>query len=141
MAIALFIGISSAIYLNEYSKQGRFVHFLRLAILNLAGVPSIVFGLFGMGMFVLFMPLLQNFDNSGAPSLPELVLVDLPLGEYWPEHGGLCPEDLAEKVELLDRERMPAWPHHAIAPRTLGSVEARIGPFDQRIHVGVTQDT
>lgn len=70
MLIALFIGISSAIYLNEYSKQGRFVHFLRLAILNLAGVPSIVFGLFGMGMFVLFMPMLQNFDNPGAPSLP-----------------------------------------------------------------------
>jgi phosphate transport system permease protein len=70
MFIALFIGISSAIYLNEYSKQGRFVHFIRLAILNLAGVPSIVFGLFGMGMFVLFMPMLQSFDNPAAPSLP-----------------------------------------------------------------------
>lgn len=70
MAIALFIGISSAIYLNEYSKQGRFVHFLRLAILNLAGVPSIVFGLFGMGMFVLFMPFLQNFSNPAVPSMP-----------------------------------------------------------------------
>ena len=70
MFIALFIGISSAIYLNEYSKQGRFVHFLRLAILNLAGVPSIVFGLFGMGMFVLFMPFLQHFDNPSVPSLP-----------------------------------------------------------------------
>lgn len=70
MFIALFIGISSAIYLNEYSRQGRFVHFLRLAILNLAGVPSIVFGLFGMGMFVLFMPMLQHFDNPSVPSLP-----------------------------------------------------------------------
>lgn len=70
MAIALFIGISAAVYLNEYSKQGRFVHFLRLAILNLAGVPSIVFGLFGMGMFVLFMPMLQNFDHPSVPSLP-----------------------------------------------------------------------
>ncbi len=70
MFIALFIGISSAIYLNEYSTQGRFVHFLRLAILNLAGVPSIVFGLFGMGMFVLFMPFLQNFSNPTVPSLP-----------------------------------------------------------------------
>ncbi len=70
MAIALFIGISSAIYLNEYSSQGRLVHFIRLAILNLAGVPSIVFGLFGMGMFVLFMPMLQNFDNPATLSLP-----------------------------------------------------------------------
>lgn len=70
MAIALFIGIASAIYLNEYSGQGRFVHFIRLAILNLAGVPSIVFGLFGVGLFVHFMPLLQGFDNPAAPSLP-----------------------------------------------------------------------
>ncbi len=70
MAIALFIGISSAIYLNEYSKQGRFVYFVRLAILNLAGVPSIVFGLFGLGLFVGFMPLLQGFSNPTVPSLP-----------------------------------------------------------------------
>ena len=70
MAIALFIGISSAIYLNEYSTQGRFVHFVRLAILNLAGVPSIVFGLFGLGLFVVFMPVLQNFANPAVLSLP-----------------------------------------------------------------------
>ncbi|EDY21239.1 phosphate ABC transporter, inner membrane subunit PstA [Chthoniobacter flavus Ellin428] len=70
MAIALFIGISSAIYLNEYSKQGRFVHFVRLAILNLAGVPSIVFGLFGFALFVMFMPMLQDFRNPTVLSFP-----------------------------------------------------------------------
>jgi phosphate transport system permease protein len=70
MAIALFIGVSAAIYLNEYSKNGRFVHFVRLAILNLAGVPSIVFGLFGLGLFVVFMPVLQNFHNPAVPSMP-----------------------------------------------------------------------
>ena len=53
MAIALFLGVSSAIYLSEYARDGRFVRFIRLAILNLAGVPSIVFGLFGLAMFVL----------------------------------------------------------------------------------------
>jgi phosphate transport system permease protein len=70
MAIALFIGVSSAIYLSEYSKQGRFVHFIRLAILNLAGVPSIVFGLFGLGLFVVFMPMLQSFQNPSVLSIP-----------------------------------------------------------------------
>ena len=70
MAIALFIGISAAIYLNEYSKQGRAVHFIRLAILNLAGVPSIVFGLFGLGLFVHFMPMLQPFPVDSALSIP-----------------------------------------------------------------------
>jgi phosphate transport system permease protein len=54
MAIALFLGVSAAIYLNEYAREGRFIRFIRLAILNLAGVPSIVFGLFGFGMFVIF---------------------------------------------------------------------------------------
>jgi phosphate transport system permease protein len=67
MTIALFIGVSAA---SEYSKQGRFVHFVRLAILNLAGVPSIVFGLFGLGLFVIFMPVLQSFSNPGVLSLP-----------------------------------------------------------------------
>lgn len=54
MTIALFLGISAAIYLNEYAKDGALIRFIRLAILNLAGVPSIVFGLFGFGMFVVF---------------------------------------------------------------------------------------
>ena len=54
MIIALFLGILSAIYLSEYAKDTRFIRLIRLSIINLAGVPSIVFGLFGMGMFVLF---------------------------------------------------------------------------------------
>jgi phosphate transport system permease protein len=70
MTIALFIGISAAIYLSEYSKQGRAVQFIRLAILNLAGVPSIVFGLFGLGLFVHFMPMLDNFNSDVAFSIP-----------------------------------------------------------------------
>lgn len=54
MAIALALGVASAIYLSEYAGQGRLVRAIRLAIINLAGVPSIVFGLFGFGMFVIF---------------------------------------------------------------------------------------
>ncbi len=54
MTIALTLGVCAAIYLNEYARDGAFIRFVRLAILNLAGVPSIVFGLFGFGMFVIF---------------------------------------------------------------------------------------
>jgi len=54
MTIALVLGVSAAINLNEYASHGRFITTVRLAILNLAGVPSIVFGLFGFGMFVIF---------------------------------------------------------------------------------------
>lgn len=54
MTIALILGVAAAIYLSEYARQGKFIQFVRLSILNLAGVPSIVFGLFGFGMFVIF---------------------------------------------------------------------------------------
>ena len=51
--IALVLGVLSAIYLSEYAADGPFIRFLRLSIVNLAGVPSIVFGLFGFGLFVI----------------------------------------------------------------------------------------
>lgn len=54
IAIALSLGVLCAIYLSEYSRPGRMLQLIRLSVLNLSGVPSIVFGLFGFGMFVLF---------------------------------------------------------------------------------------
>ncbi|KAA3618359.1 MAG: phosphate ABC transporter permease PstA [Calditrichaeota bacterium] len=53
MSIAVVpIGVMAAIYLNEYANQGTIVRFIRLSVNNLAGVPSIVFGVFGLGFFV-----------------------------------------------------------------------------------------
>jgi phosphate transport system permease protein len=49
------LGVLAALYLSEYSKDGKLTRIIRLAILNLAGVPSIVHALFGLGAFVLFM--------------------------------------------------------------------------------------
>jgi len=54
MIIALFLGILSAIYLSEYARDSVTIRMIRLSIVNLAGVPSIVYGLFGMGLLVLF---------------------------------------------------------------------------------------
>ncbi|MFT6058632.1 MAG: phosphate transport system permease protein [Lentimonas sp.] len=54
ISIALTLGILCAIFLSEYSTPGRTLQLIRLSVLNLSGVPSIVFGLFGFGMFVLF---------------------------------------------------------------------------------------
>jgi len=48
-------GVIAAIYLKEYAKDGLFVRSVRIAINNLAGVPSIVFGVFGLGFFVYFV--------------------------------------------------------------------------------------
>ena len=55
IAIALPLGMATAIYLSEYARQGRFTRTIGLAIITLAGVPSIVFGLFGLGLFVVFL--------------------------------------------------------------------------------------
>ena len=53
--ISLIIGLLCAIYLSEYSRPGKILEAMRISILNLSGVPSIVFGLFGFGLFVLFL--------------------------------------------------------------------------------------
>ncbi len=50
--IALPVGVFGAVYITEYGQRSRFTRVLRLAIVNLAGVPSVVYGLFGFGFFV-----------------------------------------------------------------------------------------
>lgn len=53
MSVAVMpLGVVAAVYLHEYAKQGPLVRAIRIAIANLAGVPSIVFGLFGLGFFI-----------------------------------------------------------------------------------------
>jgi len=55
LIFALPIGIFAGVYLSEYSKDNWLTRLINLAIINLAGVPSIVFGLFGLGLFVLML--------------------------------------------------------------------------------------
>jgi phosphate transport system permease protein len=75
--LALFFGVSAAVYLSEYAKQSPFIHAIRLAILNLAGIPSIVFGLFGFSVFVLAVPII-----TATPSDRSLLTIPLFIGEY-----------------------------------------------------------
>jgi phosphate transport system permease protein len=53
--VAVPFGVVAALYLREYAKQGLLVRFVRIAVNNLAGVPSIVFGVFGLGFFIYFL--------------------------------------------------------------------------------------
>ena len=73
IAVALPLGVVSAIYLTEYAKQGTFVRLVRIGINCLAGVPSVVFGLFGLGFFVVFLQF-GSCILSGALTLGVLVL-------------------------------------------------------------------
>ncbi len=51
------LGIGAAIYLSEYAPDNQWTRSIRIAIINLAGIPSVVYGLFGLGMFVIFFKL------------------------------------------------------------------------------------
>lgn len=52
--IVMPLGVIAAIYLHEYAQEGAFTRMIRVAVINLAGVPSIVYGVFGLGF--LFTP-------------------------------------------------------------------------------------
>ena len=52
---ALPIGLLAAVYLSEYAKDNFLTRIIKLAIVNLAGVPSVVYGLFGLALFVVFL--------------------------------------------------------------------------------------
>ena len=75
--VALPIGVASAIYLNEYARPGRIVRLIRLGINNLAGVPSVVFGLFGLAFFVVYLEMgvsiLAGSLTLGLLTLPVII--------------------------------------------------------------------
>jgi phosphate transport system permease protein len=69
------LGIAAAIYLSEYAADNRWTRLIRLAIINLAGIPSVVYGLFGLGLFVLFL----NFGTSILAASLTLSIMTLPV--------------------------------------------------------------
>lgn len=73
IAIGLPLGIASAIYLTEYAREGRIIRLLKIGINCLAGVPSVVFGLFGLGFFVIFLKFGSSI-LSGSLTLGFLIL-------------------------------------------------------------------
>ncbi|MBN1614648.1 MAG: phosphate ABC transporter permease PstA [Deltaproteobacteria bacterium] len=73
IAIALPLGVASAIYLSEYARQGTIVRIIRIGVNCLAGVPSVVFGLFGLGFFVVYLKFGSSI-LSGALTLGILIL-------------------------------------------------------------------
>lgn len=73
LAIALPLGCGAAVYLAEYARPGSLLTAIRLGISNLSGVPSVVFGLFGLAVFVGFLGLGRSLV-SGSLTLALLVL-------------------------------------------------------------------
>lgn len=69
------LGIAAAIYLAEYARDSAITRTIRIAIVNLAGIPSVVYGLFGLGLFVLFL----NFGTSILAASLTLSIMTLPV--------------------------------------------------------------
>lgn len=72
---AVPLGIGAAIYLSEYAPENRWTRMIRIAIINLAGIPSVVYGLFGLGLFVLFL----NLGTSIIAGSLTLSIMTLPV--------------------------------------------------------------
>ncbi len=122
-------GVVAAVYLREYAKQGFIVRLIRIAVNNLAGVPSIVYGVFGLGFFVyflggnidaLFYPEAQPTPTFGTPGILwssiTLALLTLPVVIVATEEGlSRVPRSIREgslalgatKAETLWRTVLP----------------------------------
>ena len=75
--VSLPVGVASAIYLHEYARPGRVIRVIRLGINNLAGIPSIIFGLFGLAFFVVWLKfgvsILSGSLTLGVMTLPIII--------------------------------------------------------------------
>ena len=72
---AVPLGAAMAIYLAEYASDNLLTRLVRLSIINLSGIPSVVYGLFGLGMFVLFL----GFGSSILAGALTLAIMTLPV--------------------------------------------------------------
>lgn len=78
LGTALFsvpLGVAAAVYLAEYAQENALTRLIRVAIINLAGIPSVVYGLFGLGLFVLFL----RFGTSILSASLTLSIMTLPV--------------------------------------------------------------
>ncbi|RME49008.1 MAG: phosphate ABC transporter permease PstA [Chloroflexi bacterium] len=73
--VCIPLGVGAAIYLAEYARENWLTRLIRLAIINLAGIPSVVYGLFGLGLFVLFL----HFGTSILSGSLTLAILTLPI--------------------------------------------------------------
>ena len=69
------LGVAAAVYLAEYAQENTLTRLIRVAIINLAGIPSVVYGLFGLGLFVLFL----RFGTSILSASLTLSIMTLPV--------------------------------------------------------------
>ena len=111
MLFAAPLGIGAAIYLNEFAKDTRYTRFLRRIIQNLAGVPSIVFGLMGLTIFVR----LFGFGPSLLSGSLTLTIMALPIIVVATEEAlKSVPDSFREGARGLGSTRWQTVRHHVL---------------------------
>jgi ABC-type phosphate transport system permease subunit len=122
-ALVTPLGIVAAIYLHEYAKPGLFLRAIRISVNNLAGVPSIVFGVFGLGFFVYGMG--GFIDRGPTAPLPErwwfivalgaITTLTLPFSFLWPinPQPACCPGRRRSRMLLREQPMDLRRPAHS----------------------------
>ena len=110
-AVAVPIGIGAAIYLEEYARKDRFSRFIEVNVANLAGVPSIIYGLLGLDLFVRLMHLGRSL-LAGALTLALLVLPIVIISAR--EAIRTVPSSIREAAYALGATRWQTIQHHVL---------------------------
>ena len=112
------IGVMSGIYMNEYAPKGKLVRFIRVMTNNLSGIPSIVFGLFGMALFVNYL----GFGDSILAGSLTLGLLWVPIVIRTTEEAlKAIPDTLREGSRALGATKLQTiW--HVILPMAMPNV-------------------
>lgn len=117
--VCLPLAIGAAIYLAEYARDTRLTRWVRLAIVNLAGIPSIVYGLFGLGAFVLFL----RFGTSILAGSLTLGIMTLPVVISTAEEAILSvPQEFRLVSQSLGATRWQTIRHQVLPHATPGII-------------------
>ncbi|HML22886.1 MAG TPA: phosphate ABC transporter permease PstA [Aggregatilinea sp.] len=117
--VCIPLAIGAAIYLAEYAGDNRLTRWVRLAIVNLAGIPSIVYGLFGLGAFVLFL----NLGTSIAAGSLTLGIMTLPVVISTAEEAILSvPQEFRTVSQSLGATRWQTIRHQVLPHATPGII-------------------
>lgn len=117
--IAIPVGVASAVYLEEYARQNRLSRFIEVNIANLAGVPSIVYGMLGLAVFVRLLALDRSL-LAGALTLSLLVLPVIILSSR--EAIRAVPRSLRQAAYAVGATRWQVVRHHVLPNAVPGIV-------------------
>lgn len=107
--LAVPIGVASAIYLEEYASQGWFFRLVQINITNLAGVPSVIYGILGLALFVRFFALERSL-MAGAMTMALLILPIIIISSQ--EALRAIPQGIRESAYALGATRWQViWSH------------------------------